>query len=219
MNLLLPPLYVILDAALLTASELEVSRKLMDAGVRLFQYRNKLGSSRELLETSSLLAAELVSRGATFFVNDRPDVAYLSGASGVHVGQDDLPVRESQAVLGPGKLVGVSAHNLEQFRAAAATDADYIALGPVFATDSKANPDPVIGTAMIREARKLTAKPIVAIGGINLERTREVMEVGANSVAVISDILRAPDPAKRARQFLDLLESLARPEKNGTAKQ
>lgn len=207
MSLVLPPLYMILDAALLTTSELEVSKKLLDAGVRLFQYRNKRGSSRELLQASSTLASELVPRGATFFVNDRPDVAYLAGASGVHVGQHDLPVAESRAILGPGKLVGASTHNLEQFRAAGAMDVDYIALGPVFATDSKANPDPVVGTDMIRKARQLTRKPIVAIGGITFERTREVIEAGANSVAVISDILRAPDPAKRARQFLDLLRT------------
>jgi thiamine-phosphate pyrophosphorylase len=210
MSLVLPPLYVILDAALLTTPELDVARKLSDAGVRLFQYRNKRGSSRELLQASSALAAELAQRGAFFFVNDRPDVAFLSGASGAHVGQNDLPVAESRAVLGHGKFLGISTHTLDEFRAAAETDADYIALGPVFATDSKANPDPVVGTAMIQEARKLTDKPIVAIGGITLDRAKEVMEVGADSVAVISDILRAADPAKRARQFLNLLEPMER---------
>lgn len=214
MSLVLPRLYMILDAALLTTSELDAAKELADAGVRLFQYRNKRGSSRELLQASSALAAELVPRGAAFFVNDRPDIAFLSGASGVHVGQGDLPVAESRAVLGHGKLLGVSTHNLEQFRAASATDADYIALGPVFATDSKANPDPVVGTEMIREARKLTGRPIVAIGGISLERAREVIEAGADSVAVISDILRAPVPAKRARQFLDLLEQITPSTKN-----
>jgi thiamine-phosphate pyrophosphorylase len=214
MSLVLPPLYVILDAALLTSSELDVARKLSDAGVRLFQYRNKRGSSRELLQASSALAAELAQRGALLFVNDRPDVAFLSGASGVHVGQKDLPVAESRTVLGQGKFLGISTHNLRQFRAAAETDADYVALGPVFDTDSKANPDPVVGTAMIREARKLTRKPIVAIGGITLDRAKEVMEAGADSVAVISDILRANDQGKRARQFLNLLEPIARSAKS-----
>jgi thiamine-phosphate pyrophosphorylase len=218
MSLVLPPLYVILDAALLTTSELDIAKKLSDAGVRLFQYRNKRGSSRELLQACTGLANELAPRGATFFVNDRPDVAYLSGASGVHIGQHDLPVPEARTVLGPGKLVGVSTHNLEQFRAAAAMDADYLALGPIFATDSKANPDPVVGTDMIRKARQLTRKPIVAIGGITLERAKEVMEAGADSAAVISDILRAPDPAKRARQFLDLLEPAASARNSAAAK-
>lgn len=214
MSLVLPPLYVILDAALLTTSEIEIAQSLSDEGARLFQYRNKRGSSRELLQSASILAAELSQRGALFFVNDRPDVAYLSGASGVHLGQQDLPVKESRAVMGVGKQVGVSTHNLEQFRSAAETDADYIALGPIFETDSKLNPDPVVGTDMIREARKLTQKPIVAIGGITLERAKEVMEAGADSVAVISDILRAQSPAKRARQFLNLLEPIARSAKN-----
>lgn len=218
MSLVLPPLYVILDGALLTTSEADVAKKLRDAGVRLFQYRNKRGSTRELLQASTTLAAELVPTGATFFVNDRPDVAFLSGASGVHVGQHDLPVAESRAVVGQGKLLGLSTHDLEQFKAAVETDADYIALGPVFATDSKGNPDPVVGTAMIRKARKLTQKPIVAIGGITLERAREVIEAGADSVAVISDILRALDPGKRARQFVDLLEPLSRTIKTGAAK-
>ncbi len=209
MSLVLPPLYVILDAALLATPELDVAKKLSDAGVRLFQYRNKRGSSRELLQSSSSLTAELAQRGALFFVNDRPDVAYLSGASGVHIGQKDLPVAESRSVLGKGKFLGISTHNLEQFHAAAEADADYIALGPIFETDSKMNPDPVVGTDMIREARKLTEKPIVAIGGITLGRAKEVMEAGADSVAVISDILRAADPGKRARQFLNLLEPMA----------
>jgi thiamine-phosphate pyrophosphorylase len=214
MSLVLPPLYVILDAALLTTSEVDVAKNLNDAGVRLFQYRNKRASTRELLQASSGLAAELAQRGALFFVNDRPDIAFLSGASGVHVGQNDLPIAESRAVMGKGKFLGISAHNLEQFRLAAMSDADYIALGPVFATDSKANPDPVVGTAMIQKARKLTQKPIVAIGGISLERVKEVMEAGADSVAVISDLLKAKDPAKRAGQFLDLLEPISRAARN-----
>ena len=214
MSLVLPPLYVILDAALLTTSELDAARKLSDAGVRLFQYRNKRGSPRELLQASSGLAAELAQRGALLFVNDRPDVAFLSGASGVHVGQKDLPVAESRAVLGKGKFLGISTHDLNQFRAAAETDADYIALGPIFETDSKLNPDPPVGTDMIREARKLTQKPIVAIGGITLDRAKEVLDAGADSVAVISDILRAADPAKRARQFLELLETISRAARN-----
>ena len=214
MRLVLPPLYVILDAALLTSSELDIAKQLLDAGVRLFQYRNKRASSRELLQASSALTAQLVPQGALFFVNDRPDVAFLSGASGVHVGQDDVPPAEARAVVGTETLVGVSTHNLEQFRVAAESSADYVALGPVFATDSKANPDPVVGTAMIREARTLTQKPIVAIGGITLDQAREVLDAGADSVAVISDILRAADPVKRARQFLDLLELTKRSAKN-----
>jgi len=207
MRLVLPRLYVILDAALLTTPEPDCAKKLVDAGVRLLQYRNKSASSHDLFESSRRLASLLIPQGVTFLVNDRADVAALAGASGVHVGQEDLGVEEAHQVIGGEKLVGVSTHNLEQFQQAAATSADYLAVGPVFSTSSKANPDPVVGTDFIRRVRGLTNKPIVAIGGITLDRAAEVIRAGADSVAVISDILRAPDPGQRARQYVDLLEA------------
>jgi thiamine-phosphate pyrophosphorylase len=192
---------------LLTFSETECALGLADAGVRLLQYRHKAASARELLETSRQLSTALISRGVTFLVNDRADVAMLSGASGVHVGQEDLGVEAARSVIGSGKLVGVSTHNLEEFQQAAKSSADYIAVGPIFFTATKANPDPVVGTEFIHRVRTLTDKPIVAIGGITLDRAVEVIQAGADSVAVISDILRAPDPARRARQYIDLLEA------------
>jgi len=137
-------------------------------------------------------------------------VAYLSAADGVHVGQHDLSAEQARGLVGPERWVGVSTHNPEQFQAAAATSADYIAIGPVFATKSKANPDPVVGMETIRKVRTLTEKPIVAIGGIRLEHAAEVIEAGADSVAVISDILTASDPAKRAEQFLERLLAVKR---------
>jgi thiamine-phosphate pyrophosphorylase len=206
-RLVLPRLYVILDAALLTVPEIEFAQKLAGAGVRLLQYRNKSASSRELFESASRLSSFLVPSGVSFLVNDRADVASLAGASGVHVGQEDLGVEEARSVIGVGKLVGVSTHNLEQFQRAAQTTADYIAVGPVFSTSTKANPDPVTGINFIRRVRALTSKPIVAIGGITLDRAAEVIGAGADSVAVISDILLAPDPGKQARQYIELLEA------------
>lgn len=208
MRLVLPRLYVILDAALLTIPETECARQLVDAGVRLIQYRNKAASSRDLLESSKRLSTDLISRGVTFVVNDRADVAALAGASGVHVGQEDLGVEEARAVVGRGKLVGVSTHNLTQFEQAAASSADYIAVGPIFSTSTKANPDPVVGTEFIRHVRPLTDKPIVAIGGITLEHAAGVVKAGADSVAVISDILRAPDPGEQARRYVEMLEAV-----------
>jgi len=207
MRLVLPRLYVILDAALLSQPETEVARGLADAGVRLLQYRDKSAPARELLQKSRALADELLPREVMFVVNDRADVAALAGASGVHVGQDDLSVESARKIVGPRALVGVSTHNLAQFQAAAVASADYIAIGPVFATTSKANPDPVVGIETIRQVRRLTGKPIVAIGGITLDRAQEVVAAGADSVAVIGDVLRAPDPAKRARQYIELLEN------------
>lgn len=207
MRLVLPRLYVVLDAALLSVPETECAQELADAGVRLLQYRNKAASSGELSDSSKKLSALLLPQGVSFLVNDRADVAFFAGASGVHVGQEDLGVEAARGVIGEEKLVGISTHNLKQFQQAAATSADYIAVGPVFATSSKANPDPVIGTGFIRQVRSLTQKPIVAIGGITLERASEVIKAGADSVAVISDILRATDPGKRARQYIDLLQA------------
>jgi thiamine-phosphate pyrophosphorylase len=208
MRLVMPRLYVILDAGLGTGSIEDTTQKLIDAGVRCLQYRNKKGHAREMLEDARSLAEIARRRGVTFVVNDRPDIAYLAGASGVHVGQEDLSVEQVRTVIGEDRFVGVSTHNDRQFQEALQTPADYIAVGPIFGTTSKENPDPVVGTELIRRARSLTTRPIVAIGGITLEHAAEVIEAGADSVAVISDILRAEDPAKRAEQFLRRLEAV-----------
>jgi thiamine-phosphate pyrophosphorylase len=204
----MPRLYVILDAGLIRGTAPEIARKLMDAGVRLLQYRTKDAAPREMLVSARKLAEMARTVGATFFVNDRPDVAYLSGADGVHVGQDDLSVAQARAVVGPDRWVGVSTHNREQFEKASASSANYVAIGPIFATSSKVNPDPVVGTDLIRKLRPLTEKLIVAIGGIRLEHAAEVIEAGADAVAVISDILGAADPAQQAGNFIRRLEAV-----------
>jgi thiamine-phosphate pyrophosphorylase len=206
MRLVLPRLYVILDAALISIPEIDFARNLADAGVRLIQYRNKRASARQLFETSQELAEFLKPTGVQFIVNDRADVAALADADGVHVGQDDLGADQAREVVGAEKWVGVSTHNAEQFKAAGATSANYLAVGPVFATGSKENPDPVVGVEFVRHARAISDKPIVAIGGITLETAAEVLDAGADSVAVISDILRAENPGQRARQYVDLLD-------------
>jgi|SRR5579863_3734890 len=206
MPLVLPKLYVILDAALLTNSAIELARRLAEAGVRLIQYRNKNAAARELFQQSREISELLRPYGVRFIVNDRPDVAYLTNADGVHVGQEDLDVGQTRGIIGKDKWVGVSTHNREQFRSAIATSADYIAVGPIYSTSTKANLDPVVGAEFLRQIRPLTDKAIVAIGGITLERAAGVIEAGADSLAVSSDILRAADPVRRARQYLDLLE-------------
>ena len=206
MRLVMPRLYVILDARLMTGSAEETAKQLIEAGVRMLQYRSKRGSARETLEISACLARIAEEKSVALFVNDRPDIAALSGASGVHVGQTDLSVEDAREVIGEGKWVGVSTHTEKQFRAAIKTSADYVSMGPVFATKSKDDPDAVVGTEFVRRVRGLTAKPIVAIGGITLERAAEVMDAGADSVAVISDILRAENPVRRAEEFLRVVE-------------
>jgi thiamine-phosphate pyrophosphorylase len=207
MRLVLPRLYVILDATLLNNSPHDCAQELAAAGVRLLQYRDKAASPRDLLKTSGDLVVWLKPYGSSLIVNDRPDIAVLAGAAGVHIGQEDLDPEQARAVAGEEMWIGTSTHNLEQFRAAAASSADYIAIGPIFATTSKANPDPVVGLELIRQARPLTEKPLVAIGGITLERAASVIAAGADSVAVIRDVLCAEKPGEQARRYLEILDS------------
>jgi len=211
MRLVMPRLYVILDAGMLTEPAGETAKKLIEAGVRLLQYRDKKAAARELWSESRAIVEVARQAGCSFFVNDRPDIACLVGADGVHVGQEDLTAEQARALVGPDRWVGVSTHNVKQFEEAAATSADYIAVGPIFSTSSKANPDPVVGTELLRRVRNLTQKPIVAIGGITLERAPEVLAAGADSVAVISDILQAKDPAAKASEFIQRLEAVNPP--------
>jgi thiamine-phosphate pyrophosphorylase len=207
MNLVFPRLYAIIDPTLLTISELELAETLAGSGVELIQYRNKTGSSRQFFDVSRQLSTALAPLGVRLIVNDRPDIALLAGAGGVHVGQEDLSVEDARAVCGADRWVGVSTHTLEQLAAADRTSADYIAFGPIFTTATKKNPDPVVGTELLRKARQLTKKPLVAIGGITLERAAEVYRAGADSLAVIRDLTCVPNPGVRAREYLDVAAS------------
>jgi len=208
MNLVFPPLYAILDAALLKISELSFAEMMAESGVELLQYRNKRASSRELFTASESISVRLsaISKPGVyeprFIVNDRADIALLVNAQGVHVGQEDLTAEEARGIVGPKRWVGVSTHNLKQLDAADKTSADYIAFGPIFETGSKENPDPVVGLKGLREARRHTRKPLVAIGGITLERAADTFRAGADSVAVIRDLIACEDPVTRARLFL-----------------
>jgi len=213
-HLALPALYVILDAALLPSDPIQLTNNLLSAGARRFQYRNKTASARELLHASQALCLTVRQLGGTFVVNDRADVARLAGENGVHLGQEDLSVGAARKIVGRDCIIGISTHNLQQFREAIRGDADYIAVGPIFATGSKTTPDPVVGIDFLRQARNLTAKPIMAIGGITLERAQEVIDAGADSIAVIRDILSAKNPAARVSQYLEILPAAAQPARN-----
>jgi thiamine-phosphate pyrophosphorylase len=208
MSLVFPPLYAIIDAALLKTSELSFVEMMAESGVELLQYRNKRATSRQLFEASRSISARL-SRVARigeyeprFIVNDRADIALLVKAQGVHVGQEDLSVAEARAVVGPDAWVGVSTHSLAQLDEADKSSADYIAFGPIFPTTSKENPDPVVGLDLLREARRHTRKPLVAIGGITLERAADTLRAGADSLAVARDLIAAKNPAARAELYL-----------------
>lgn len=187
-----------------------VSEFLLSAGVRLIQYRDKYASSRELYENSRQLAEQVRQAQGIFIVNDRADVARAVDAEGVHVGQEDLDVELARRVLGLRKWVGTSTHNMARVRDADRSSADYIAFGPIFATQSKERPDPVVGLEGLRDARAATRKPLVAIGGITLDNARAVIEAGADSVAVIHDLLNAPNIGQRAREFLEILAEVER---------
>ena len=208
MSLVFPPLYAIIDAALLKISELSFAEKMAEGGVALLQYRNKHATSRELFDASQSISAKLSGLAKPgvydprFIVNDRADIALLVKAKGVHVGQQDLAVEEARDIVGRDNWVGVSTHSLEQLDAADKTSADYIAFGPIFPTRSKENPDPVVGLELLRKARQRTRKPLVAIGGITLERAAETFRAGADSLAVARDLIASHDPAARARLFL-----------------
>ena len=208
MGFSIPRLYAIIDPAR-TGGVLPavVARELALAGVRLIQFRDKHASSRQLYEDCIELKELLQESGCSLIVNDRADVARATKAAGVHLGQDDLPVEMARRVLAPDQWIGCSTHSLDQVVAADRTTADYIAFGPVFPTSSKENPDPVVGLEGLREARRATRKPLVAIGGINLRNAGEVLGAGADSVAVIGDLLNAPDIRDRAQEFLRILGS------------
>jgi thiamine-phosphate pyrophosphorylase len=200
----LPRLYAIVDTsgfrdtrALLTAVE-----ELVSAGCTLLQYRNKSGNARLMLEQAQKLKTSLAG-SMHLIMNDRADLCLAADFDGVHVGQDDLSPESVRKIIGPDRWLGLSTHNIEQISQADQTSADYVAIGPVFATSSKSNPDPVVGLEAVRRARKLTSKPLVAIGGITRANARTVIEAGADSVAVISDLIR--DPRKSAEEFLRIL--------------
>ncbi|HEX5425299.1 MAG TPA: thiamine phosphate synthase [Candidatus Acidoferrales bacterium] len=205
-----PPLYAIIDPALTSVAGLKLAESLAAAGVKLIQLRDKSGTPRAIYEGSREIAALSAKSSVRFIVNDRPDIAAMCGAGGVHVGQDDLPVEAARAICRKPLWVGVSTHNLAQLRDADRTSADYIAVGPVFPTGTKAYPDPVVGLEFIRAARQATRKPLVAIGGITVESAADVFRAGADSVAVIRDLIAVPDPAQRAREYLEVADKVRR---------
>jgi thiamine-phosphate pyrophosphorylase len=203
----LPRFYPILDAACFPTPELllQAAEQLMSAGVEIVQYRNKLSDAGAVLaQARSLRERRAASRASVrLIMNDRADLCLAAEFDGVHVGQDDLSPESARGIIGLERWLGVSTHNPQQVAEADKTSADYVAIGPVFATASKSNPDPVIGPAGVRQARALTNKPLVAIGGITRENCHSVINAGADSVAVISDLIR--DPGKSAEEFLRIL--------------
>ena len=223
--IVLPRLYAIVDSSAgdSTRDLLAYAEELAAAGVTLIQYRNKSGNARVILEHARELRRRFPAHpkiansailewgthssesnnSVRLIMNDRADLCLAAEFDGVHVGQDDLSPESVRSIIGPDRWLGVSTHNPEQVREADLTSADYLAIGPVFSTSSKDKPDPVVGLEGVRRARQLTRKPLVAIGGITRANAASVIDAGADSVAVISDLLRAP--RKSAEEFFRIL--------------
>ena len=203
-----PRLYPIVDAAFFSTTESLAlfAEELFAGGCTLLQYRNKSGNARVMLDQARELRKRLratAPHAPKLIMNDRADLCLMAEFDGVHVGQDDLLPESVRSIIGPNCWLGVSTHNPEQVEEANRTSADYLAIGPVFSTSSKDKPDPIVGLEGVRRARSLTRKPLVAIGGITRANAASVIEAGADSVAVISDLLQ--DPRKSAEEFFRVL--------------
>jgi thiamine-phosphate diphosphorylase len=198
----LPLLYAIVDPLDTGRSPADLAEAYLAGGARLLQLRLKDVPARTLYATALVLRAATRRAGALLVVNDRPDVAAAVDADGVHLGQDDVPVAVARAVLGPERFVGVSTHDLDEARAALAAGADYLGVGPVYDTISKRGALPARGLALVRAVRALTDRPLVAIGGIAPDTAAEVRAAGADAIAMIGALARAPDPAAAVRTTL-----------------
>jgi thiamine-phosphate pyrophosphorylase len=192
-------------------SHLEIARAVLAAGVPLLQLRVKDQPTGSFVELAREVKKLADASRASLIINDRADIAKLVGAAGVHLGQDDLAPAAARALLGAGAIIGFSTHSLAQAEAAAASGfVDYIGFGPIFATASKQNPDPVVGIGGLREVRSRVRLPLVAIGGITAEAIAPVLAAGADAVAMIGEIVRAPEIAAHLRRLLTDLDASTR---------
>lgn len=212
----LPKLYAITDTQLSNYTHQELVKLLLAGGARWIQLRDKEASAKELLDAARACLMLTRAAGATLIINDRVDVALTADADGVHLGQADLSVEEVREILGPDKIIGLSTHSREQFEQGLKTSANYLAVGPIYPTTSKENPDPVVGLELLTEVKAIADRPLVAIGGITLERAPAVLAAGADSVAVISalypwpkklDLTSKPDVTGQTRKFLKALKT------------
>lgn len=193
MNIQLPKVYPITDTTISGLSHCEQVKRLIAGGAVLIQLRDKRASSRVFYSDAQAAIQIARAAGVRLIINDRVDIALALRADGVHLGQEDMPVDAARRVLGDQAVIGYSTHNLEQIREALHLPIDYLAFGPIFPTTSKRNPDPVAGLNQLKRAREMVLPmPVVAIGGINRSNAPDVLNAGANAVAVISGVLTNP---------------------------
>jgi thiamine-phosphate pyrophosphorylase len=208
----IPSIYPILDTESMTARNcppLLAAEAWIDAGVGILQLRHKGHWGRALFSDARAISDLCRGRGVAFIIDDRADIAALLQA-GLHVGQDDLAPADARVIIGPDAVLGFSSHNVDQLCAALDEPVNYVAFGPCFTTRSKRNPDPVVGLAELRRCKGLTSKPLVAIGGITRENARAVFEAGADSVAVIADLLPDDCTSKSLRGRMEEWQQLAK---------
>jgi thiamine-phosphate pyrophosphorylase len=206
----LPRIYPILDTGTIEARGFSLARAaaaLLEGGAGILQLRHKQHWGRAVFDAAREIARMCREAGALFIVDDRADIAMLLDA-GLHVGQDDLPPRDARRLLGSDAVIGFSSHNVQQVCAAGGEPVDYVAFGPVFTTASKRNPDPVTGIEALKGCRELVEMPLVAIGGITRETAAAVLAAGADSVAVIGDLLPAELTSVSLRQRMEEWQQL-----------
>lgn len=207
MPLSLPPLYGILDPEQTQGRDAEsVLYALIDGGITMVQLRVKSMAPRDFLALARRARAATQARGCQLIINDRIDIAMACDADGVHLGQDDLPLAAGRKLMGR-KIVGISTHDIEQARDAERNGADYIGFGPMFGTTTKATEYGARGTDMLRQIRSAVKLPIVAIGGITEQNIQQVWQAGADSAAIISDILKAENIAAKVGRILSRQQS------------
>jgi thiamine-phosphate pyrophosphorylase len=206
----LPRVYPILDTGALSQRDVSLASAasaFLEGGAGILQIRHKGHWGRETFDAARVVARLCAEAGADLFVNDRADFALLLGA-GLHVGQDDLSPRDARKLLGPDLPIGFSSHNVNQLCAAGGEPVDYVALGPIFATGTKQNPDPIVGVEELQRCRSLIEKPLVAIGGITLHNALDVLRAGADSVAVIAGLLPDAPTALSLRERMEQWQQL-----------
>ena len=212
MQVLIPIIYPIIDGSIVTLDNIgKTAEAIIDGGAKILQLRAKSLSSKEFLETARIIRKITKDKGTVFIVNDRVDIALLTDADGVHLGQGDLPVKEARRLLGNNKIIGYSTHNLREALEAVRLPVDYISFGPIFPTKTKEDAQTPKGLRWLSEVRKAVEIPIVAIGGITETNMAHVLKEGVEGVAMISEILTVKDISQKINRVIATAKKIKRP--------